>query len=297
MATVMAPSQVALQNILVATDFSTTSQKALQYAVAIAVRYNSKIHLVHVIEPIAYEFLSPQNMSEAHEQLRRVAEQQLQKVGAELGTVRHQVYLKDCPACDAVEEVVRQNDVDLVVVGTHGSEGIEKFVFGSTAEEIFRRVTCPVLTVGPNTPDIDIAAGLTRILFATDLVSDETGALAYALSLAREHKARLTLLHVMTRVQAPIPGEAAQFEQPYVNRLRGLISGDTHLPYPTDCRIGYGQVAPDAILGVARELPASLIVLSIRSRPSWATRLPDKAYRIVAESLCPVLTVREKENA
>jgi nucleotide-binding universal stress UspA family protein len=297
MATAIAHTEVTLQNILVATDFSSTSEKALRYALAIATRYNSKIHLVHVIEPTAYEFLAPESTPQAYEQLRQAAEEQLEKEARQLEDVCHQVYLQTGSACEAVDALVRQHNVDLVVAGTHGAKGFERIVLGSTAEEIFRSVTCPVLTVGPNAPAIDLTAGVKCILFPTDLASDESGALAHAISLARKRKAHLTLLHVMSGVKPPMPGEAEWFEKPYVNRLRRLIPADADLPYPADYRIGYGQATPDAILKVARELSADLIVLSVRPEKSWATRLPDKAYRIVAGSLCPVLTVREKENA
>ena len=203
MATAMAHTDVLFQNILVATDFSPTSEKALQYALGIATRYNSKIHLVHAIEPTAYEFLAPESQLPAYEQLRLAADEQLQKEASGLGDVRHQVYLQTGAACETVEALVRQNHVDLVVVGTHGAKGFEKIVLGSTAEEIFRSVTCPVLTVGPNAPAIDLTAGLNCILFPTDLASDESSALAHAISLAREHKAHLTLLHVMSGVKPP----------------------------------------------------------------------------------------------
>jgi nucleotide-binding universal stress UspA family protein len=286
-----------LQNILVATDFSSTSEKAFQYAHAIATRYDSKIHLVHVIEPAAYEFLAPESMPPAYEQLRRAAEEQLQEEASGLEDVRHQVHLQTGAAWETVKALVQQEHIDLVVMGAHGVKGLEKIVLGSTAEEIFRSVTCPVLTVGPNAPTIDLTAGLNCILFPTDLVSDESDALAHAISLAGKHNAHLTLLHVISGVKPPMPGEAEWFEKPYVSRLRRLIPRDANLVYPPECRISYGETAADAILQVARELSADLIVLSVRPEEPWATRLPDKAYRIVAESMCPVLTVREKKGA
>ena len=297
METPRAHTEVALRNILVATDFSATSEKALQYAKAIASRYDSKIHLVHVIQPTPVDLLAPEAMSEADEQMHRAAEEQMEKQAGKLRNVRHQVHLSNGAACEVVEDLVRENRIDLVVAGTHGAKGFEKLVLGSTAEQIFRSATCPVLTVGPNAPVIDLAAGLNCILFPTDLMSDESGALAHAISLARRPQAYLMLLHVMVRVQPPLPGEAEQYERPYVNRLRRLLPSNAALPYPAIYRIEYASAAPDAILQVARELTAGLIVLSVRPEEAWATRLPDRAYRIVAEAPCPVLTVRERKGA
>jgi len=297
MPTARTDTKVELQEILVATDFSSTSGKALHYAVAIATRYNSKIHLVHVIEPTTVEFLAPEVTSQAYQQLHDSAEEQLKEQARELTELRHQIYLTNGAASEVVQAMVRENRIDLVVVGTHGTKGLEKVLLGSKAEEIFRRVTCPVLTVGPNAPEIDRTTGLNWILFPTDLMSDESGALAHATSLAKRHNAHLVLLHVMAGVQAPLPDEAEYFEKPYVERLRHLIPGDVELPYPADCRVGYGRATQDTILQVAHEITADLIVLSVRPEEAWATRLPDKAYGIVSRSLCPVLTVREKESA
>ena len=69
MNTTLTNTEIALQNILVATDFSPTSQRALRYATAIATRYGSRVHLVHVVQPVALEFLEPATISE-YEQVR-----------------------------------------------------------------------------------------------------------------------------------------------------------------------------------------------------------------------------------
>jgi nucleotide-binding universal stress UspA family protein len=289
--------EVALHNILVATDFSPTSEKALQYAVAIASRYDSKIHLVHVIQPTAIEFLQPAAMPEAYERLRGAAEEALKKEAEQLPDVRRRVHLMSGTAIECVEGIVREEHIDLVVVGTHAPKGLKKFVLGSAAEGIIRSATCPVLTVGPNAPEIDVARGLNCILFPTDLVSDESGALAYAISLAQRHNARLLVLYVMSGVQPPPPDSKEVFEKPYLDRLRRIIPADVKLPYAAECQIEYRDPAPNVILRVAGERAADLIVLSVRPEEAWARRLTDKTYPIVAGSMCPVLTVREKESA
>ncbi len=297
METAMTHTEVALQKILVATDFSATSEKALHYARAIATRYHSSIHLLHAIQPSAIEFLQPAAIPEAYDSLRGAAEAALKKEAENFTDLRHRVHLLSGTASDCVEAVVREEHIDLVVAGTHGPTGFKKFLLGSTAEGIIRSATCPVLTVGPNAPDIDAARGLNCFLFHTDLVSDESGALSYAISLAQRNNARLLLLYVMADVQAPAPESKAVFEKPYLDRLRRLIPAGAELPYPAKFRIEYRDPAPDVILRVADEICADLIVLSVRPKEPWAKRLSDKAYPIIAGSLCPILTVRENESA
>src|SRR5262249_30804866 len=93
---------------------------------------------------------------------------------------------------------VEEHGIDLVVVGTHGRRGLQRFLLGSTAEFIFRNAPCPVLTVGPHValrPYNGFAAD--NILFPTDLGAHAEFAATYALSFARETHSRLTFMHVV----------------------------------------------------------------------------------------------------
>lgn len=292
----MSPQRLSLREILMATDFSSTSEKALKYAVSIASRYNSKIHLVHVIEPTVYEFIAPEAMEPAFQQLRRAAQEQLQEEAKRLEGVRHETFLESGAVWEVVEGLVRTHHIDLIVAGTHGAKGVAKLVLGSTAEEIFRRATCPVLNVGPRAHDSDALPQLNRILFPVNLASDATAALSYAASLAAEYKARLTLVHVLADVKPPVLQEASVAE-PYVRQLRRLVPSHADLLYQPDYRIEYGKAPADAILAVAKQMPADLIVLGVRPAEPWASHFSDKASRIVAEDLCPVLTIRAQRSS
>ena len=82
---------------------------------------------------------------------------------------------------------IEKNDTDLVVIGTRGRNGLGKLLLGSVAEDIFRTVSCPVLTVGPHSgsshgPSVE----LREILYATHLSPESEGGAAYAISLAEE---------------------------------------------------------------------------------------------------------------
>ena len=285
------------KNILIATDFSPESESALQYALAIAVRYRSKIDLVHVLEPVAHDFLDTARMNVVEEQLRRTAEERMEKEAHEIRSVPHQIHLVNGVAAEMIDTVAQDTAADLVVLGTKGAEGISKLLNGSTAEEVFRRVSCPVLIIGPHVQQPSPEANLKHILFPTDLVSDECGATASAVSLAQKHDTNLTLLHVLANVRSYLKSDFMTFEKPYVNLMRCLIPPEANLRNAPKHLIYYWESVPDAVVHVARELPADLIVLSVRPEERWATRFPDKAYRIIAHSPCPVLTLREGERA
>jgi hypothetical protein len=78
---------------------------------------------------------------------------------------------------NVVADVISRNKIDLVVLGTHGRNGVSKFIWGSVAEQIFRNVWCPVLTVGPAAQPIKEGACFQKILLASDLNPDSAAPL------------------------------------------------------------------------------------------------------------------------
>ena len=93
----------------------------------------------------------------------------------------------------------------MLVLGTHGRAGLGKLLIGSVAEEVFRRASCPVMTVGPHASSkVQNEIHFQHILFATDFSPDSLAALPYAVSLAKEDQAKLTFLHVVEQPAAGI---------------------------------------------------------------------------------------------
>lgn len=144
---------LAIKRILVPVDFSDCSQKALDYALSFADRFDARIELIHVYEP-------PFDLGDVPVQ---VGDAPPQPIG---DYIRFQVkehldrMLATCPDGIAISgkmvtgrvdhEVVRiaeESDADLIIMGTHGRTGLSRFFLGSVAERVLRRATCPVLTV------------------------------------------------------------------------------------------------------------------------------------------------------
>jgi nucleotide-binding universal stress UspA family protein len=104
-------------------------------------------------------------------------------------------------------KAIQEKKIDLIVMGTRGRSGVGKFLLGSSAEEVFRQAPCPVLTVGPHSP-AKAPHEFTRIVFATDFSPESVAALPYAVSLAQECQAHLTLLHVVAEPKGGEPVHA-----------------------------------------------------------------------------------------
>ncbi len=288
-------SLVRLRNILCATDFSSSSAAALLYAISIARRYNSQIYLAHVIRPDAYPLVPPEVSATAVAQSRRYAEQQMGNllVSGQLRGIPHQVLLGEGELWSILSGMLEEHEVDLIVVGTHGRTGAQKLLLGSVAEEIFRLAPCPVLTVGPRVPrEVPAETELRHILYATNFTPTAERAAAYALSLAQEHQAHLTLLHVVQETPGDSSPHRALLQSFFTKRLRGLVPTEADLWCDPEFVVEFGLPA-DSILKVAEDRQVDLVVLGVCGSVNFPGHLPPAtAYEVVCQAHCPVLTVR-----
>ena len=145
--------RVPLKNILLATDFSAASEVALPQALKIAGQYGTTLYIAHVICPELVHFLPAESTVTIVEDARRLAQQNMEhllSVASQAG-VSCQSLIGEGVIWDVLQDMIRENHIDLIVVGTRGRRGLGKLLLGSVAEEVFRLAPCPVLTVGPKT--------------------------------------------------------------------------------------------------------------------------------------------------
>jgi nucleotide-binding universal stress UspA family protein len=299
-------TDVQLRSVLVATDLTPSSKKAVQYAAALARRYGSKFYLAYVVSSMGYAMVGPDALVAATDLAWRdacAAEAELSRNGTLRG-IDHEVIVRAGEIWPELERVVRQKNMDLVVVGTHSRQGLGRLVLGSVAEQIFRHASCPVLTVGPNSPEraeTVVSDNLRPILFATDFSDESMAALPYALSFANRRKTRLVLLHMLSAVPhaesnrwytaSDVVRMRKEAEASARQRLLDLVSTTRLEPEPM-CIAAVGS-AVEGIVDTARSLDAMGIALGLKPHHDAISHLPwSTAYQIVCTADCPVLTVR-----
>ncbi len=141
-----------IRRILFATDFSEGSSHALPYAADIARQYGAKLFLVHVIYDVAKSagwYVPHVSIDEIYNDMEKSARAELEKSFVDemrgLDDIER-VVLKGIPY-EEISKFAGEKKIDLVVLGTHGRRGIDRMLFGSTAEQVVRNAPCPVLSV------------------------------------------------------------------------------------------------------------------------------------------------------
>jgi nucleotide-binding universal stress UspA family protein len=293
---VAAKTRVALNHILFATDFSPAAEAALPYAIGLAKQCGAKVHGLHVRFPATYPIVGPEAMPQVIEAAEEQAKFEAQQMHEMLEIVPHDVTITEGDLWPTLKEMVDQQKVDLIVMGTHGRKGVRRALLGSAAEEIFRKASCPVLTVGPHvSPNTERRLAMKQILFATDFSPESLAALPFAVSLAQEHQSNLTLLNVTGKPEVGELVHAGQYAESTLRRLQTLMPAGAELWCEPKCRVEQGPEA-EKIMEVAIALGADLIVLGVRSPQGGvgATThlLRSIAHQVVVNAQCPVLTVR-----
>jgi nucleotide-binding universal stress UspA family protein len=142
------------KKILYATDFSETSEYAFEYAASLAEKFNSRLIIIHVInEPvdlrgfyvphISFDTIEHEIAQSAEKMMDKFCSQKLKSYDN-----YERCTLSGIPYEEILKKAVEEN-VDLIVMGTHGRAGIDHFLFGSTAERVVRKAQCAVMTVRP----------------------------------------------------------------------------------------------------------------------------------------------------
>ncbi len=287
-------------------DCSEVSRLAADYAAAITEANNAQLCVVHTV-PSEFGLTKsygaiPQDEFPAFTVATHNPEELVSDTA--ISRLRRENIVEYSDVSAVVPDPFRRQPVDLLVLGTHGRKGIEKPFRDSVSEKLFRTVTCPVLTVGPEAAP---ARKIQRILFVTDFGVASIGALPYAIDLAENASGELILLHLVPPLPVQYIGplwypgtdiverEEAD-KKASLEQLRSLFPPDAAVKCRTEHVVEVHMV-PSGIINFATDRNVDLIVMGVResgiSSPgvtayvSWAI-----AYDVVCSAPCPVLTVR-----
>jgi nucleotide-binding universal stress UspA family protein len=286
------PIALSVEKILFATDFSESSEKALSYVKKLAHHFGSAVTAAHVID-LSVATRSPEAaIGFSMPDLREIGEEGIRKVRRDLRDdhiVENGIVLTGGNPAGSIIDFAQELEPDLIVMGTRGKGKLERFVLGSTAEDVLRHVSCPALTVGPQCviPEgSDIS--WSHILYATDFTPDTAHAALFALSLAQENKSKVTLCHIIPERMADC---ADSLRSAFLDELNCMVPEEVRERCSPECVVKQGEAAA-MILKLANEGNADLIVLGVRPAIHMSTHVPTGVTcKVLAAARCPVLTI------
>jgi len=270
-------TRVRFANILVALDLSASSVNTLKIAAALAYQHGSRLVVAHVMDRAAG--VPSETPAEIEARINLWMKPSLS------GGARFSIMVVEGDVVREISSLAEKECADLLIIGTHAATNLERLVLGSRAEALFRTISIPVLTIGPHVQGLDV--NFSSILLPTSLKPGSFRAAQYAVSLAEESNAILTLLHVS---DGP---ERAEFPESARSLMQQLVPEDAALWCKPVFQIESGELT-EAIHSTAEQTHAGLIVLAV----TQARILSDHAYwsvvsKVVGNAGCPVLTVRD----
>jgi nucleotide-binding universal stress UspA family protein len=292
MKTTAIDNQIQFKNILFATDFSAAASAAEPFVKDLARHYESIVVALYVRPPVVNPMTQPAGWDEQIAAAKAADEQHRSDLLNSFAGVPTKVIIEEGPLDACFKKAIEKNKIDLLVMGTHARRGVRKLLLGSVAEELFREVMCPVMTIGPDALFCDTPfTEFKHVLYATALNPLSKVTARYAEGLAREYKAKLTVLHILS----PKEKNGVGRERESLQKLQSLVPAWPELNGTPEYLVEHGDTS-EVILDTADLVQADLIVLGAHPEagvPGAATHLPiSTAHQVVARAKCPVLTIR-----
>jgi nucleotide-binding universal stress UspA family protein len=297
---------VAFRRILCPVDLSEFSHRAVRHAVALARWYGAEVTALSVrptvLQPTPWMEYPTSFPLESPEDRERAAQSVLTFVREIAEPTPVQVLVTDGSVVPEILKTAEDISADLIVMGTHGLSGFERFMLGSVTEKVLRKAQCPVLTVPHRVAESTDSPHVTfkTILCAVDFSPSSDRALEYALSLAQEAGGRLVLVHALEWFAEQEPRLSAHFN---VSEYRRALEVDARerlaASIPESARtwceaepvIAHGKAYRE-ILRIAGDRKAELIILGVQGRNAVdLTLFGSTAQHVVRQAACPVLTV------
>jgi len=246
-----------MKKILVPTDFSKGSEDALKVAAQLAKRYDSELHVMHMIE-LPFDMVDPMHetselpeavffMKMAHKRFETFLDKDyLEGVDVREG-------IQNNAAFEGIIDSAHEKDIDLIVMGSRGASGLKEMVIGSNTEKVVRTSDVPVLVIKRE----DQGFRMNDIVFACEFTEEYKKSFLNALEFAKTAGAKLHLLMVNTPSRFMTTTDAEKRMNGFLN---GVNIGDYTLNIYNDVSIEKG------ILNFGNSINADVIAMSTHGR-------------------------------
>ncbi len=278
-----------LKKILVPTDFSELSTTALKYAASMAKHSDAEIILLHVLQPYEHEAIL-NNIIDFKSTVQKAIEEKLNDIKSsnpDLLGIPVRVKITEGKIYEEIEKIASQEELDLIVMGTHGAGGLgdlEKFILGSNSYRTVSISQCPVITLRQVKDKIKYD----NIVLPLDMTKQTVQKVDTAIKIA---KVLGSTLHVVSVTSFT---DEFRFDLKEIkNQLDEVVDKVKSVGVPVISKMLRHDDISNSILDYAKEVNADLVIIMVRQE----SRINDlvlgsSARKLVAESKVPVLSLR-----
>ena len=289
-----------LKSILCPIDFSDFSVAAYRYALSVAEHYNAQVIALHVVELWKYPFADygayEADYAKFSGALHEGGEVRLREFVGKYphDPIHPELVVNVGNASDSILRFAEEQNIELIVMGSHGRRGFDRLVLGSTTDRVMRRASSPVLVISKAPHDSMTADQrkrhrLRRVLYCTDFSQNSERALNYAMSATAEYDGELTLLHVVEKV----PGRMTKDDliATCVEQLDKLIPREARTNLKARTVVTFGKPY-EQIVRYAEEAQVDMITMAARGADALDRAVfGSTTYRVIQLGPCPVLAV------
>ena len=278
-----------IKKILTPVDFSETSQQALDHAIFMAKIFNAKLHFVHIIEPVGYQFEMSKMMS-LNDEIKKIAHDKLDElaasINAEHGIYKPEILVEAGNISSKIVDAADKIKADIIVMGTHGVSGFTEFFIGSNSYKVVTQSQCPVLTVQKHTS----RKGFKNIVLPIDDSHTSRQKVKHAVEFAKRYGSVIHVLGLMIEEDA-----AARHKiEVMLKQVNEFIEKND---IPKKNKILVSSNIAKATMKYANDTDADLIIIMTEQEENITGYIIGPfAQQIVNHSQVPVLSITPEDT-
>jgi nucleotide-binding universal stress UspA family protein len=290
------------RHLLCPVDFSDTSRKALAWSSRFSTEIGARLTVLHVIDTTVLSVGNLVAAPDVFTELRERADESFALLKKDPGLKHASFETVEGVPEDVIVKAAMDRGSDLVVMGTHGISGFERFFLGSVTEKVLHRIRVPLLTLSPSVEE-KRTSGAGQILMAVDLGRETQAVLRHGVELAKHFHAKPIALHAVARPYVLLnEGSFEPLGQMEVERLTDALTAkrrkdlEAVLPDsgggPIEAIVTVGS-AFESLRRIVAERPVELLVMGAGDHGEAGIRwLGSTCHKMVRWAPCPVLVVR-----
>ncbi len=276
---------INIKRILVPTDFSETSNFAIEKACRIASLFNAELYVIHVLEGSPYKLVKSDENPKEKIVMQKYVMDKLALLASSISEKFHitvNTLLGENRVVEVIDDAIKDNKIDLIVMGTKGASGIKEVLIGSNAQKIVNGAVCPVITIKNAPSKLDFS----NIVLPLESWNNSLEKLDYVSSFATNYKSEVHLLGIIeSRKRADMR-----------KVLTLLNNAESYLKVhniPCARKIIASQNLAKETLEYANAIKANLIMVLSERESRLGSVLPDAfAKHIINHSEIPVMSIK-----